>query len=73
MTNENKPEIHILKNVQVFLKRIDGVDVFFPLIITASTLCKIIDNDTLTKKQLKIARDGGFDVSVKMDDYNLDE
>lgn len=64
-----KPKTYI----EVLLKRKYGNERFYPISEDAKVLCALLKSVTLTKKKLKIMKDSGWEVVIKMEEYNLDE
>lgn len=58
--------------IEVKLKRLYGKDRFYPESNDAKLLCKILDRPTITKEELKLAKEGGWSVLVKVEEYQLE-
>lgn len=63
---EGKPYIEVL------LKRIYGVERFYPISDDAKTLCALLESQTLTKEKLRIIKDAGWQLVIKTEEYVLD-
>ena len=58
--------------VEVTLERMYGNERFYPCNHTSELICKLLDQKSITKKQLKICRDYGWKVLIKMQEYELE-
>lgn len=58
--------------LEVLLNNWWGRELFEPVNENAKTLCQLLKRKTLTKDQLKLCKDAGWDVVFKKDEYKLD-
>lgn len=58
--------------IHVICKGAYGREFFYPVNDLAEILCKILGRKTLTKKQLLIAKDAGWEVIIKTEDFKLE-
>lgn len=61
-----KPEL------EVMLIKAYGNDRFYPLNEVAKTICCMNDIKSFTKEQLLIAKEAGWQITVKQKEYNFD-
>ena len=59
-------------NLEVLLNNWWGRELFEPISDDAKILCQLLKRKTLTKDQLKMCKDAGWMVTVKMNEYKLD-
>lgn len=57
--------------IEVILKRVYGVERFYPVNAEAKLLCKLLDSNTLTKEKLILCKEL-WEVTIKVEDYKLD-
>jgi hypothetical protein len=59
--------------IEVALRHGYGNERFYPINEDAKLLCNLLNSVTLTKKQIKLCRDGGWKTVIQLEDYNLDD
>lgn len=58
--------------LQVILANKYGRDIFYPDNNNAQLLCQLLGSKSLTKDQLKLCKQGGWQVIIKTKEYELD-
>lgn len=58
--------------LDVLLTRAYGNDRFYPINDVAKTICVMNDIKTLTKEQLLIAKEAGWEIVVHQKEYSFD-
>jgi hypothetical protein len=50
--------------VEVYLKRVYGVDRYYPANTTSNIICSLMGSKTLNLDQLKLCREAGWEVKI---------
>ncbi len=59
--------------IEVSLEKGYGRDRFYPENEDAKLICKLVNQKVLTKEQMRIIKEGGWDFEIKLKQYNLDD
>lgn len=62
-----------MMKITVYLKKIYGKELFYPVSDDALFLTKFTGRPTLLKHQLKLCKDYGWDVEIKQEPINTEE
>lgn len=57
--------------IEVYLKRVYGIDRFYPANSSCEFLCKLLRRKTLTSEQLSICREWGCEIKIVPEVVNI--